>query len=150
MVQVYIPLLDRSRDVGVVVGPYPARDVDAGAGGAGGAPAAGVCELWAEGPFSRERIENQRLREGGEEVVVGGGEDDELAGDGDGLDRELPGDEGRVAEKEAERPVRRRRRERVPLGGDRIEGGEFEGDGEVVVVAGGYKEGVEREKRWEG
>lgn len=66
------------------------------------------------------------------------------------MDGELPGYEGRVAEEEAELPVRRRRRERLPLGGDRIEGAEFDGVGEVVVGFGGQEESVEREKRREG
>lgn len=66
----------------------------------------------------------------------GGGQDDELAREGYGLDGEMAGDEGGVTEKEkAERWVWRRGRERNPGGGNGIKGEET--DWVVVVIVAG-------------
>lgn len=131
--RIHLPLLHRPRHVGVVVRPNPTSDINGPSRSSGGAPAPGIGQLRTEGPFSGEWIEKQRLRKGWKKVVVGGGDDGEFSVDGDGLDGELAGYEGRVAEEESERPVWRRRREGDPFGGDGIEGAESE----VVVVAGG-------------
>lgn len=53
----------------------------------------------------------------------GAGEEDEVAGDGDRLDRKVPGQERGVAEEEAKLLVGERRGERPPFGSDRVEGG---------------------------
>ncbi|KAK4800957.1 hypothetical protein SAY86_021444 [Trapa natans] len=82
-----LPLLDGPRDVGAEVGPHAARDVDCPAGCSGSAPPARGGERRASGPIPRDRFEYQRERDGGEKVVGCGGDEDELAGDRDGLDR---------------------------------------------------------------
>lgn len=82
-------------------------------------------------PLLGERVEDQGVGEGGLEVVGGGSQDEEVAGESNGLDGEVAGDEGRVAEEEmAEGRVRR---ERDPDGRDRIEGKESYA-GVVVIV----------------
>lgn len=84
--------------------------------------------------------------EGGEEVVGGGGEEDEVVGDGDGLDGEVAREEGRVVEEEVvERWVWWWRREMVPRVGDRVKGVKLDG-----VGIGRRENGVEREEGREG
>lgn len=64
----------------------------------------------------REGIEDQGAGECWVEVVGGGGEEDEVAGDGDGLDGEVAGEEGGVAEEEVvEGWIRGWWREDVPV-----------------------------------
>lgn len=70
-------------------------------------------------------MEDQGVGESGDKVVGGGGEEEEVAGEGDGLDGKVAGDEGRVAEEEeSEWRVGRRRRQRHPGGRNGIEGEE--------------------------
>lgn len=132
------------------MGPNPAGYVDGAARRTRGAPAAGRIERRAERPFLAERVEDEGTREGGEERVGSGGQQDEFSGDGKGLDGEIPGEEGGVAEDRAERRVSWRRREGVPRGRDRIEGKEMDGIGKVGLGLGGQEEGVERKERREG
>lgn len=57
----------------------------------------------------------------------GGGEEEEVAGDGEGLNREVAREERRVVDQEMERRGIWRRRETIPFGRDWIEIEEIEG-----------------------
>lgn len=73
----------------------------------GGAPPSRGGERRAGSPFSGKWVEDKRVRECREEVVGGGGEEYEVARNRHGLDWDSPGNEGGVADEEAERLLRR-------------------------------------------
>lgn len=77
-----------------------AGDVDVGPEHAERAPAPRRGEHGPEGPGAGEGVEYEGPRQGGGEIVRGGGEEDETAGGADGLDGETAGEEGGVAEEE--------------------------------------------------
>lgn len=84
------------------MGSDTTRYVDRPTARASGAPAARRGEGWARRPGSRQGVKYEWAGEGGEEVVGSAGEEYEVSGDGDGLDWEVEGEKGRVAEEEAE------------------------------------------------
>lgn len=98
------------------MGPNPTGHIDCAAYGSSRAPATRRGEWGTKGPFFSNWVENQRARESREKIASGGGDEDEVAGDGDGLDGEVAGDERRVAEEEAERWVGGSGGKGVPVG----------------------------------
>ena len=71
------------------MGSDSASDVDGAAEGSGCAPAARGEDRRTEEPGTENRVEKEGTRESWVEVVSGGGKQDEVGRNGDGLDWEL-------------------------------------------------------------
>lgn len=102
-----VPLLNGSSNIRSVVGPDPTRDEHRAVRRAGGAPPARRTNRGTEPPTPRNRVEHERARECRNEVVGGGGEEDQVARNRHGLDGQVSGQEGRVAKHRAEKRVGR-------------------------------------------
>ncbi|GFQ06421.1 F-box/kelch-repeat protein skip25 [Phtheirospermum japonicum] len=83
--------LERPRDAVVVLRPDPARHVDGPVVRTRRAPPprGGIVRSSAAVPLTGDRVEDEGLGQGREEMVGGGGEEDQTVGDGDGLDRQM-------------------------------------------------------------